>query len=87
MAIYTSATSIGEKEDLSDIIYRIDPTDTPLVSSMKKETTKGVYHEWQVQEPTTHQKVQIFLMQTLLQQHVLVTTTKLLCKLHQCQTH
>ena len=50
MAIYTSATSIGEKEDLSDIIYRIDPTDTPLVSSMKKETTKGVYHEWQVQE-------------------------------------
>ena len=50
MAIYTSATAIGEREDLSDVIYRVDPDETPLFSNAKKETTKGIYHEWQVQE-------------------------------------
>ena len=50
MATYTSATAIGEREDLSDVIYRIDPDETPLVSNAQKETTKGIFHEWQVQE-------------------------------------
>ena len=50
MATYTSATAIGEREDLSDVIYRIDPDETPLVSNSQKETTKGIFHEWQVQE-------------------------------------
>ena len=50
MAIYTSSTAIGEREDLSDVIYRVDPDETPLFSNAKKETTKGIYHEWQVQE-------------------------------------
>ena len=43
MAIYTSATAIGEREDLSDVIYRVDPDETPLFSNAKKETTKGIY--------------------------------------------
>ena len=50
MATYTSSTAIGEREDLSDVIYRIDPDETPLVSNAQKETTKGIFHEWQVQE-------------------------------------
>ena len=50
MAIFTSASAIGEREDLSDVIYRIDPDETPLVSNAQKETTKGIFHEWQVQE-------------------------------------
>jgi len=50
MATYTSASAIGEREDLSDIIYRIDPTDTPVFSMAAKETTKGITHDWQVQE-------------------------------------
>lgn len=27
-----------------------DPDETPLVSNSQKETTKGIFHEWQVQE-------------------------------------
>lgn len=50
MATYTSATAVGEREDLSDVIYRIDPDETPLVSNAQKETTKGIFHEFQVQE-------------------------------------
>jgi len=50
MATYTSATAIGEREDLSDIIYRVDPDDTPLFSNAQKETTRGIITEWQVQE-------------------------------------
>ena len=50
MAVYTTATSIGAKEDLSAVISRIDPSDTPIYSNGAKETTKAVFHEWQVQE-------------------------------------
>jgi len=50
MATYTSSTAIGEREDLSDVIYRIDPDEPPLVSNSQKETTTGIFHEWQVQE-------------------------------------
>jgi len=50
MATYTSATAIGEREDLSDVIYRIDPDETPLFSNAQKETTRGIITEWQVQE-------------------------------------
>ena len=52
MATYTTATSIGQREDLKDLITRIDPADTPLVSNAKMETTKAVNHEWLVQELT-----------------------------------
>ena len=50
MAIYATGAAVGERESLADVIYRIDPDETPLFSNAKKETTKGVYHEWQVQE-------------------------------------
>ena len=41
--------AIGNREDLSDVIYRIDPTDTPFLSSLDKEKATNVNHEWQTQ--------------------------------------
>jgi len=52
MATYKTANAIGEREDLSDVITRIDPAETPIFSNAKKEVTSGVFHEWQVQELT-----------------------------------
>jgi len=52
MATLNTATAIGEREDLSALIERIDPADTPIFSNAKKITTKGVFTEWQVQELT-----------------------------------
>lgn len=48
MATYQTYTAIGQREDLSDIIYNISPTDTPLMSSIGKTKATAVYHEWQV---------------------------------------
>ncbi len=31
---FTTYTAIGNREDLSDMIYRIDPTDTPFISGI-----------------------------------------------------
>ena len=39
--------SVGEREDLSDVIYRISPTDTPFISSAAKTKATAVLHEWQ----------------------------------------
>jgi hypothetical protein len=48
MATYQTYTAIGQREDLSDIIYNISPTDTPFMSSIGKTKATAVYHEWQV---------------------------------------
>jgi hypothetical protein len=45
MATYTSSTAIGEREDLADVIYRIDPDETPVFSNAEKVTTSGIFHE------------------------------------------
>jgi hypothetical protein len=51
MAIVTNTfqtfTAIGNREDLSDIIYNISPTETPFISAIGKEKATGVLHEWQ----------------------------------------
>ena len=39
--------SVGEREDLSDVIYSISPTDTPFISSAAKTRATAVLHEWQ----------------------------------------
>jgi len=41
--------AVGNREDLSNIIYRIDPTDTPFMSGIARETATAVNHEWQTQ--------------------------------------
>lgn len=50
MATHTTTTAVGEREDLSDVITRIDPDETPVFSALKKESGNGVFVEWQVQE-------------------------------------
>lgn len=47
MATYQTYTAIGQREDLSDVIYNISPTDTPMISSIGKTKATAVYHEWQ----------------------------------------
>ena len=47
MATYQTYTAIGQREDLSDVIYNISPTDTPMMSSIGKTKATAVYHEWQ----------------------------------------
>src|SRR3954470_5914069 len=53
MALPTSPCAtyqaVGNREDLSDMIYRIDPTDTPFMSGAEKEKAAAVNHEWQTQ--------------------------------------
>ena len=44
---FQTYTAIGNREDLSDIIYNISPTDTPFMSSIGKEKAAGTLHEWQ----------------------------------------
>lgn len=39
--------AIGNREDLSDIIYNISPTDTPFMASIGKSKATAVFHEWQ----------------------------------------
>jgi hypothetical protein len=47
MATYQTYTAIGMREDLSDVIYNISPTDTPFMSTIGKTKATAVYHEWQ----------------------------------------
>ena len=47
MATFQTYQSIGNREDLSDVIYNISPTDTPFMSSVGKTKATAVYHEWQ----------------------------------------
>ena len=44
---YSQYDAVGEREDLSDIIYSISPTDTPFMSNIGKNKATAVYHEWQ----------------------------------------
>ncbi len=47
MPTYTAHSAIGQREDLSDVIYSISPTETPFMSSIGKTKATAVYHEWQ----------------------------------------
>lgn len=41
--------AVGNREDLSDTIYRIDPTETPFMTMCEREKATAVGHEWQTQ--------------------------------------
>lgn len=51
MAIVTNTfltfSAIGNREDLSDMIYNISPTDTPFMGAIGKTDSTAVLHEWQ----------------------------------------
>lgn len=46
---FTTYSAVGNREDLSDMIYRIDPTDTPFMTGIEKTKATAVNHEWQTQ--------------------------------------
>lgn len=47
---YLSTAAIGNREDLSDIIYRISPSETPLISLSDRNKAENTLHEWQTQD-------------------------------------
>jgi len=47
MSQYKTYDARGLREDLTDVIYDISPTDTPIMSSIGKGKATAVYHEWQ----------------------------------------
>jgi hypothetical protein len=46
---FATYEAVGNREDLSDVIYRIDPTDTPFMTACEREKATAVNHEWQTQ--------------------------------------
>ena len=44
---FTQYDAIGNREDLSNIIYDISPTETPFVSGIPRTSASAVTHEWQ----------------------------------------
>ena len=47
MAAFHTYQAIGIREDLSNTIYNIAPTETPVVSSIGKTKATATLHEWQ----------------------------------------
>lgn len=47
MTTFRTYAAAGLREDLSDVIYNISPTDTPFMSSIGKTKATAVLHEWQ----------------------------------------
>lgn len=47
VATFQTFQSIGNREDLEDVIYNIAPTETPFVSMAGRGTAKAVFNEWQ----------------------------------------
>lgn len=47
---FLTTAAIGNREDLTDIIYRISPTQTPVLNMASKAKASNTLHEWQVQE-------------------------------------
>lgn len=44
---FSTYDAIGNREDLSDVIYNIDPTDTPFLNGISRNTATATFHEWQ----------------------------------------
>lgn len=44
---YSSYDAVGNREELQDAIFNIDPSDTPFISTIGKTKIKSVHPEWQ----------------------------------------
>ena len=44
---FATYSAVGLREDLSDIIYNISPTETPFMTAIAREKSTAVLHEWQ----------------------------------------
>jgi hypothetical protein len=38
---FATYEAIGNREDLSDVVYRIDPTDTPLMTGIERDSSSS----------------------------------------------
>jgi hypothetical protein len=51
MAVPTGTTQtyqvVGRREDLTDVIHDVTPTETPFMSAIGKGSAKNTFHEWQ----------------------------------------
>lgn len=43
----TTYTAVGQREDLTDVIYDISPTETPFMSNAARVSVKAKRHDWQ----------------------------------------
>lgn len=44
---FSSYDAVGNREDLTDMIWDTSPSETPVLSAIKKTTAKATLHEWQ----------------------------------------
>ena len=44
---FSSYDAIGNREDLTDVIYDISPITTPFLSAITRTTAEATFHEWQ----------------------------------------
>jgi len=49
----TTLVSVGDREDLEDVIYRVAPEETPFISNVGSSKATGTYHEWQTETLAT----------------------------------
>ena len=47
---YLTTSAIGNKEDITDVVYRISPTATPTLNMAAKAKASNTLHEWQTQD-------------------------------------
>ena len=47
---FQSTSAVGNREELSDVVSRITPEDTPIYSMLKKTTFKTTHPEWETDE-------------------------------------
>lgn len=45
----TTLTTVGVREDLTDVIHRVAPEKTPFVSNIGTSKASNTYHEWQTE--------------------------------------
>ncbi len=47
---FASTDAVGNREELSDVVSRITPEDTPIYSMIKKDTAKSTHPEWEIDD-------------------------------------
>src|SRR3990167_7280736 len=45
--LFTTYSGIGNREDLMDFIFNVDPTDVPFVTAAQRANATATLHEWQ----------------------------------------
>ena len=46
---FTTYSATGNREDLSNAIYNIDPFDTPVMSAIRRRNVKNRIFDWQIE--------------------------------------